>query len=208
MILIAAMSAEIQALEEEIITLTQRLAKLRGENVEKTEVPNYTFKTLTGAVDLASLFAGKDILFAIHNMGQGCRWCTLWADGLNGFLPHLEDKFSVVLLSKDSPEIQQRMAHSRGWRFRMASHEGGVYLKEQTVLPGEDNMPGMVCYQKKDGKIIRRNSTTFGPGDLYCSLWHIIGLAGITEPNWTPQYRYWNKPSACCMEDGGENLGD
>jgi predicted dithiol-disulfide oxidoreductase (DUF899 family) len=139
-------------------------------------------------------------------MGQGCRYCTLWADGLNGFLPHLEDKYSVVLLSKDAPEVQQRFAHSRGWRFRMASHGGGAYISEQSVTPGESNDPGMVIYRRDGGKITRRASTVFGPGDLYCSLWHMLSLAGISEDDWAPQYSYWKRPEAGKMDDGGKNL--
>ena len=186
--------------------LSQRLAKLRKEAALSAEVPDYTLDTLTGPVTLSSLFAGKDILFAIHNMGQGCRYCTLWADGLNGFIPHLEDKYSLVLLSKDSPEVQQRFAHSRGWRFRMASHGGGAYATEQTVTPGEDNMPGIACYQKIDGKIFCKGSAPFGPGDAFCSLWSILSLAGISEDDWTPQYSYWRRPDAKMMDDGGNNL--
>lgn len=203
------MSTEIQQLEEQIYELTKKLTELRKQSGgEGREVPNYTFDTVTGSVDLASLFCGKNLLFAIHNMGQACRYCTLWADGLNPFLPHLEDRFAVVLLSKDSPEVQQRIAHSRQWRFRMASHGGGSYLTEQTVLPGEDNMPGLVCYERReDGRIFRRSSTIFGPGDLYCSIWHLLSLAGIGESEWTPQYSYWKRPSAEDMEDGGQNLG-
>jgi len=200
------MNSEIQALEEQITGLTKKLAELRRETREATEVPNYTFDTLTGPTDLASLFCGKNILFAIHNMGQGCRYCTLWADGLNPFLPHLEDQYAVVLLSKDPPELQQRFAHSRNWRFRMASHGGGAYISEQTVFPGESNMPGMVCYMRENGKIIRKGSTAFGPGDLYCSLWHVLALAGLGEEDWTPQYSYWKRPERTAMDDGGQDI--
>jgi predicted dithiol-disulfide oxidoreductase (DUF899 family) len=200
------MNPEIAALETQMMELSQRLAKLRKDAVPGVEVPDYTFDTLTGPVTLSSLFAGKEILFAIHNMGQGCRYCTLWADGLNGFVPHLEDKYSLVLLSKDSPEVQQRFAHSRGWRFRMASHGGGAYAKEQTVTPGEDNMPGIACYERRDGKIFRKASAEFGPGDAFCSLWSILSLAGISEDDWTPQYSYWRRPDPKEMDDGGNNL--
>ena len=201
------MSAEIQALEKQISELSTRLAELRKAE-EPREVPNYTLQTVTGPTDLSSLFCGKDILFAIHNMGQGCRYCTLWADGLNGFLPHLEDRFAVVLLSKDAPEVQQRFAHSRGWRFRMASHGGGAYLKEQTVGndPDDPNDPGMVCYARQDGKIFRKGATVFGPGDLFCALWHILPLAGLSEDDWTPQYQYWKRPDSAKMDDGGQNV--
>jgi predicted dithiol-disulfide oxidoreductase (DUF899 family) len=199
------METRIQALEEQIGELTKQLAKLRKE-AAPVEVPDYTLQTLTGPVTLSALFAGKDILFAIHNMGQGCRYCTLWADGLNGFLPHLEDRFSVVLLSKDAPELQQRFAHSRGWRYRMASHGGGAYAVEQTVTPGEPDMPGIVCYQREGSKILRKNSAVFGPGDEFCAIWPILGLAGLGEDDWTPQYNYWRRPDPKAMDDGGQNV--
>jgi predicted dithiol-disulfide oxidoreductase (DUF899 family) len=200
----STMGSEIAALEKEIHELGKKLAQVR-KDAPPIEVPDYTLQTLTGPVKLSELFARKDVLFAIHNMGQGCRYCTLWADGLNAFLPHLEDRFSVVLLSKDSPEIQQRFAHSRGWRFRMASHGLGAYAAEQTVTPGEPNMPGIVCYLREGGKILRKNAAEFGPGDEFCSIWPILSLAGFGEDNWTPQYSYWKKPAPKDMDDGGQN---
>ncbi len=199
------MNDEVQQLELQISELIQRLAQRRRETAA-TAVANYPFRTLAGEVRLADLFAGRDTLFAIHNMGQGCRYCTLWADGLNGFLPHLEDRFSVVLLSRDEPEVQQRFAHSRNWRFRMASHGGGDYIREQSVSPGGQNVPGLVCYQREADRIFCKGATAFGPGDLYCPIWHVLGLAGICADDWTPQYNYWQRPAAKAMEDGGQNL--
>jgi len=31
-----------------------------------------------------------------------------------------------------------------GWRFKLASHGGGDYISEQTVMEGADNMPGVI----------------------------------------------------------------
>ncbi len=199
------MSSEIQRLEEQLGEVVRQLAKARKE-AGPVEVPNYTLQTVTGPVRLLDLFAGKDVLFAIHNMGQGCRYCTLWADGLNGFLPHLEDRFAVVLLSKDAPEAQQRMAHSRGWRFRMASHGDGEYIREQNVTPDHYGMPGMVCYQRDGDRILRKNVAVFGPGDEFCAIWPILSLAGLGDDDWNPQYHYWKRPEKHVMEDGGKNL--
>jgi predicted dithiol-disulfide oxidoreductase (DUF899 family) len=199
------MSDDIQALEKQVFDLTQRLASLRAAAVGE-EVPEYRFRTLTGEVTLRELFGDKDVLFAIHNMGQACRYCTLWGDGLNGFLPHLEDRSSVVLLSKDDPETQRRFANSRGWRFRMASHGGGPYAVEQTAMEGSDDMPGIVCYVRDGDRVRRKNSAVFGPGDLYCSIWNVLALAGIGEDRWTPQFHYWRRPKPQEMEDGGKDL--
>jgi predicted dithiol-disulfide oxidoreductase (DUF899 family) len=194
---------EILKLENEIMEMNARLSKLRAE-VKPTPVKNYSFATTTGKVTLLDLFAGKETLFVIHNMGQGCRYCTLWADGFNAWVPHLEDRFGVALVSKDNPELQRRFANSRGWRFNMVSHGGGEYAKEQTPAPGQDNCPGMVVYTRQGDQIFRKSSTTFGPGDAYCSFWSVLSLAGLGEDQVHPQFRYWKAPEK--LDDGGKNV--
>ena len=196
---------KIVELEQNIGELIAELNALRKTN-PGTPVPNYTFETLTGQVTLLDLFGGKDKLLAIHNMGQGCRYCTLWADGFNGLLPHLESALSVALLSKDPPDVQRRFANARGWRFRLASHGGGAYMREQSVCNGEDNFPGAVVYERDGDTILRKNECAFGPGDLYCAMWSLLGLAGISDEDWTPQYTYWQRPAE--LDDGGSNVLD
>ncbi len=198
-------SERIIELEQNIGELIAELNTLRKNNLG-TPVRNYSFATLTGEATLLELFGEKDKLLAIHNMGQGCRYCTLWADGFNGLLPHLETAMSVVLLSKDSPEVQRRFANARGWRFRTASHGGGAYIREQSVYTGDDNFPGAVVYERNGDTILRKNSCVFGPGDLYCSMWSLLGLAGLDDEDWTPQYTYWQRPSE--LDDGGANVLD
>lgn len=192
-------------LEMQIYELGQQLHKLRQET-EPTEVADYPFQTLDGTTSLGEMFAGKGKLMVIHNMGQGCRYCTVWADGINAFLPHLETAMSVVLVSRDDPALQRRLANERGWRFRMASHGGGSYIREQSTEPEQGNAPGVVCYQRIEGKILRLGGSSFGPGDQYCSLWPLLSLAGLGTGDWTPQFSYWKRPQK--MDDGGENLND
>ncbi|XOV83983.1 MAG: DUF899 family protein [bacterium] len=195
--------AEINRLEQQIYELTAQLNTLRAEQ-PGTPVPNYSFATLAGEVTLLDLFAEHRQLLVIHNMGQACRYCTLWADGFNGLLPHLESVLSVVLVSKDEPALQRTFASSRGWRFNLASHRGGAYIQEQTVLAGSDNMPGAIVYERRGEEILRRNACVFGPGDLYCAAWPLLALAGVSQAAWTPQFRYWQQPQQ--LDDGGENL--
>ena len=200
------MSAErIAEIQQQIFELTGELGALLKQS-RGTEVPDYRFASGEGEVSLLELFAGRDTLLAIHNMGQGCRYCTVWADGFNGFLPHLENAMSVVLLSKDPPELQRRFANERGWRFRLASHGGGAYIREQSVVDGQDNYPGAVVYRREGDKILRFNACVFGPGDLYCSLWSLLALAGMGAQDWNPQYSYWRRPEV--LDDGGENVVD
>ena len=191
-----------------VLELEQRIAELSAElnalrrTSPATPVPNYPFRTETGDTTLRDLFGDRDKLLVIHNMGQGCRYCTLWADGFNGLLPHLESALAVVLVSKDSPEVQRNFANSRGWRFRLASHGGGAYIREQGVYGSAENYPGAVVYEMDGDAMRRKNACVFGPGDIYCALWGLLGLAGVDE--FTPQYNYWIRPTV--LEDGGENL--
>ena len=194
---------EIRDIEQQIHTLMERLAKLQQSN-RGNEVINYSFSTIEGEINLLDLFGEKDKLLLIHNMGQGCRYCTLWADGFNGFLPHLESTISVVLVSKDAPQLQRKFANSRGWRFRLASHGGGEYIQEQSVMKDSNNMPGAVVYERDGDKIYRKNDCVFGPGDIYCSMWSLLGLAGMDANTWTPQFSYWQRPKT--LDDGGKNI--
>lgn len=194
-----------QKLEIEIMQKSLELAALRASE-EGEEVKDYSLQTLHGETSLSGLFGGRERLLAIHNMGQGCRYCTLWADGINGLLDHLEDAMAVVLLSKDSPETQRQMALDRGWRFQMASHGGGEYMTEQCAMGEHANIPGAIIYERDGDKIIARGRTAFGPGDLYSPVWHFLSLAGVDASEWTPQFNYWRRPKT--LDDGGENLRD
>ncbi len=100
--------------------------------------------------------------------------------------------------------MQRQFANARGWRFRLASHGGGDYIREQTVLADAENTPGAVVYRRDGDKIQRQNACVFGPGDMFCSMWSLLGLAGLGAADWTPQYNYWRRPAT--LDDGGENL--
>ena len=197
------MPSEAEKLEFEIYEKALKLAALRAAE-KPTPVKDYEFETSDGKVMLSALFGGRDKLLAIHNMGEGCRYCTLWADGLNGVLPHLEDAMAVAMVSKDAPDTQRRMSRDRGWKFKMASHNGGAYMTEQSV--GKGNYPGAVVYEMVDDKIYRRGGAPFGPGDLYSPVWHLLALGGVGTEEWTPQFHYWSRPEK--LDDGGENIRD
>ncbi len=197
------MHDDIRAKEMEYYKLGKEIEAMRIQQAG-IEVSDYEFSNSHGKIKLSEMFGGKEGLFVIHNMGQGCRYCTLWADGINAFLPHLETEFSVFLVSKDNPDIQRKFANERGWRFNLASHEGEGYALEESVEEGEGNYPGISFFSKQGGKIVKKNNATFGPGDAFCSFWHILSLAGRTDGDWVPQFTYWSRPET--LDDGGQNV--
>ncbi len=173
-----------------------RIGALRKEmrelqrSVEPEEVLDYALAARDGKVKLSELFGGKSELFVIHNMGAGCPYCTLWADGFNGVVDHLQDRAAFVVASPDSPETQEKFKASRGWRFRMVSHEDTSFAADMGYRGERGWLPGVSVFAKKDGKIVRVADTSFGPGDDFCSVWHFLDLLPGGGGDWRPHFRY------------------
>lgn len=163
-------------------------------------VQDYTFATAKGSVKLSELFGDKNELILIHNMGKQCVYCTLWADGFNGFSGHLENRAGFVLINNDSVEEQNAFAASRGWKFKTASAKGTSFSKDMGFLDDKGGkMPGTSVYTKSaDGTIQHRTRAGFGPGDVFSSIWSLFDLLPTAQPgaeDWSPKFKYEGKPA-------------
>ncbi len=158
--------------------------------IEPQPVQDYEFATQAGPVQLSALFGDKDSLFVIHNMGAACMYCTLWADGLNGFRSHLENRAAFVVSSPDAPAAQQKFSDNRGWTFRMVSHQDSSFAKDMGYQTDAGLMPGISVYKKNGTQIVRVSDTWFGPGDDFCSLWALYDLLPEGADGWQPQQQY------------------
>ena len=167
-------------------------AKMREtqENVEPQEVENYVFKTPKGDVSLSELFGDNEDLFIIHNMGKSCAYCTMWADGFNGVLHHLENRAAFVITTPDDPETQQKFAQSRGWNFRMVSHQGTGFAQEMGYQGEHGFTPGVSVYKKEGGKIYRVSDANLGPYDDFCSVWHFFAMIPEGVGGWEAKFAY------------------
>jgi predicted dithiol-disulfide oxidoreductase (DUF899 family) len=174
---------------DEITGLRKKMRALQ-EEIEPEEVASYAFAIPGGTVALADLFGDKDDLFVIHNMGASCPYCTLWADGFNGVLPHLQDRAAFVVSSPDTPEAQEKFKASRGWRFRMVSHRGTSFAEDMGYRGENGWRPGVSVFQRRDGKVVRVSDTGLGPGDDFCSLWHFFDLLPEGSAGWRPRFSY------------------
>ncbi len=177
------------AMRDEIARLRKEMRKAQGR-VEPEPVDNYTFATTGGATSLADLFGDKDTLFVIHNMGASCRFCTLWADGFNGVLPHLESRAAFVVSSPDAPERQQKFKDSRGWKFRMVSHRGSNFARDMGYMNDNGYRPGVSVFKKKAGAVVRVSDQQLGPYDDFCAVWHFFDMLPEGAGDWSPQYKY------------------
>ena len=178
------------AYRREIAALRDKMRALQ-ERVEPEEVADYEFAGPEGTARLSQLFGDRDTLFVIHNMGKSCPNCTLWADGFNGVLPHLESRAAFVVTSPDDPATQAAFAASRGWKFRMVSHQGTAFAADMGYRgEGGGWLPGVSVFKRQNGKIMRVSDAGFEPGDDFCALWHLFDLIPEGTAGWRARFSY------------------
>jgi predicted dithiol-disulfide oxidoreductase (DUF899 family) len=182
---------ELYQLSDELMKLRAKAAELRRK-IPAVEVQDYSLTGMSGEkVKLSEIFGYQDELILIHNMGRTCRSCTLWADGLNGFTKHFENRAAFALTSPDNYEIARKFSMERGWMFKIFSTEGTSFKRDMGFadISGEPQ-PGVSIFKKEpDGRIIHVTKDYFGPGDDYCSIWHFFDLLPSGK-EWEPQYHY------------------
>ena len=163
-------------------------AKKARESVEDYQLIGWGNKK----VRLSSLFGEKDELILVHNMGRGCPYCTMWADGFNGVLPHLEDRAGFAVVSPDPPSVQQKFATGRGWKFKMLSSKGTPFSVDMGYEKKNGmKVPGVSVFKRdKRGEIFRVSKDIFGPGDDYNIVWHFFDLLPGGSKGWEPQFTY------------------
>ncbi len=183
---------QLTEISKQISELKQQLTKLRQESPDEL-VEDHLLTSLNGTqVRLSELFGEKDDLLVIHNMGRGCSYCTLWADGFTGFYQHIASRCSFVLCSGDSWELAKEFSESRNWNFPMVSGHDSQFGKAMGFQSNDgDWWPGVSAFRRNsDGTIVRTSSTEFGPGDDFCSVWPFFDLLKDGANDWEPKYKY------------------
>jgi predicted dithiol-disulfide oxidoreductase (DUF899 family) len=183
---------ELSLAEESLKAIREQVVSLRKQ-VASAPVDDYELADLDGnPVTLSSLFGDKDDLILVHNMGKGCRYCTLWADGFVGLYKHLENRAAFALVSFDDPVTAREFSSGRNWPYRVLSNNGSTFARDMHFETSEGKpWPGVSTFHRDaDGGISRVAYTYFGPGDDFCALWHMFDLLKDGTNGWEPQYAY------------------
>ncbi len=174
--------SELQRVSSELAALQVQAGALNVADYTLTSFDNQPVK-------LSQTFGEHEHLLLVHNMGFQCKYCTLWADGFIGTWRHLESgeygrKAKFLLVSNDTPEQQRAGAAQRGWDFTMLSCRGTSLFADLGFADAEQKMwwPGVSTLQlHAAGRITRHARADFGPGDLFCSLFHFFDLLPVSQ---------------------------
>jgi len=187
----AQLEQSLAAAEKAMLAEKRRVVELR-KRLSTMAVSDHSLEDWRGnAVHLSELFGDKDDLIVVHNMGKGCRYCTLWADGFESLRPHLENRAAFVVVSPDAASVQEEFARSRGWSFRMLADPDKSFFRSMGFLSEKDSpYPGVSTFRREGESIRRVGKAYFGPGDDFCNVWHFFDLLDPGADGWEPQYRY------------------
>lgn len=181
--------ARIAELEEKLQALKKDVSEARRARPPEV-VKDWELQDLDGKpVRLSGLFGGHYDLLVIHNMGKRCNYCTLWADGMNGFVRHFDARCGFALCSADPPAIAREHAKARGWTYRVVSGAASEFARAMGFTDEKGApWPGVSAFHKRtDGSIVRTGKAPFGPGDDFCAVWPLFDLFEGGAGKWEPR---------------------
>ncbi len=187
-------SEKLAQLQKEIAEKQKEvLALLKTKN--ETDIANLTLQDQSGKnITVSELMGESRQMMIIHNMGKSCVYCTLWADGFTGVFEHMKNRIPTIFVSPDDPQTQKEFAESRGWNFDMYSANESTLLETINFKNEKGGaMPGVSIFTKEGDQVFQTARDYFGPGDKYCSVWHLFDLLEDNEEvKWSPKYSYEN----------------
>jgi len=176
--------------------LLERIGKLKNELSDARRarpaepVEDWQLRDLDDKpVRLSELFGEHRDLLVVHNMGKRCNYCTLWADGMTGYVRHFATRCGFALCSADPPATAREHAKARGWTYRVVSGAGSDFARAMGYVTDTGSaLPGVSAFRKlDDGRIVRTAHTPFGPGDDFCAVWPLFDLLQGGAGKWEPK---------------------
>jgi predicted dithiol-disulfide oxidoreductase (DUF899 family) len=123
---------ELRQAEVELMRQREHVASLRRQLPSGAQVEDYEF--LEGPRDLrdgdepvttvrlSELFSAPDRALVVQHVMFGkrqtspCPMCTMWVDGLDAVVPHIEQQADFVVASAADPGALRAHARGRGWQ--------------------------------------------------------------------------------------------
>lgn len=155
----------------------------------------------------SELFApGKDTLIVYSFMygpgGSPCPACTSLIDGLDGLVPHINDRVNFAVFAKCPIAEFQAWARKRGWRnARLLSTGGTTFNADYVTERGDDQIPIIHVFKRTPEGIFHSWSSEmfYAPSeegqhprhaDAIWPLWSLFDLTPEGRESWFPKFDY------------------
>jgi len=169
---------------------------------------DYRFDSANGPVTLADMFGDKQTLVTYSWMfgpqrERPCPMCTNFLGALNGVAADLEQNVALGVIARSPVSRMADFARERGWRnLKLYSDPTGAFSRDYHARVGEDDIPALNVFSRKDGTIRlfyggEMGSEAADPGqdprgapDL-SPLWTLLDMTPEgRRPDWYPKLDY------------------
>lgn len=201
---------ELQRAEMALRDQREAVAALRRRLPLDTTVGDHVFEEIRdGArvpVRLSELFVdpAKPLVLMQFMYGKKqakpCPMCTLWADGYDGVVRHLEQRVNFAVLVAGDVGTFGAYGRGRGWRHLRAVSAADSDLKRRLGFEDGDGaqQPGVsVFVRRSDGTLVHAYSQSAWYGgeefrgmDLLSPVWHFLDLTPDGRGDWMPRREY------------------
>lgn len=205
---LAGESAEYRRIRDELLDAEialrdqrERVADLRRTLPRDTVSDDYVFSegprdlsagdTPIASVKLSELLGSDRPLLLVHFMFGGvqenpCPMCTMWADGYDGVVRHLEARADFAVVVAGDLGVFREWARKRGWRnVRILSSDGTTFKRDLgTETETGQPIPAVSVFTRGEDGAPRHfytGSAFLGPGqfrgmDLLSPVWNLFDL--------------------------------
>ena len=168
----------------------------------------YRFDSANGPVTLADMFGDKQTLVTYSWMfgperERPCPMCTNFLGALNGVAADLEQNVALGVIARSPVSRMADFARERSWRnLTFYSDPTGAYSRDYHSRVGEDDIPALNVFSRKDGTIRLFYAGEMGPDaadpgqdprgapDL-SPLWSLLDMTPEgRRPDWYPKLDY------------------
>jgi predicted dithiol-disulfide oxidoreductase (DUF899 family) len=221
------------AREKEFTRLRDQLSQERRDLPWEPVDKNYTFHGPAGKETLSDLFAGRGQLIVYHFMfgsdwEAGCPSCSLFADGFNGIIVHLNQRDVTFVAASRAPFSKLDAYRKRmGWSFKWVSSAANDFNRDyhvsftpEDLASGEayynytkqklwgEEMPGASVFYKDPGGKVFHTYSAYGRGlDMLMLNYQFLDLVpkGRDEADQKPHPQAWVRRHDEYGNDAGQS---
>jgi len=194
---------ELRQAEVALMQHREKVASLRRQLPLGASVEDYEFlegpRDLAGGdepvttVRLSELFTSPERALVVQHVMYGrrqtspCPMCTMWVDGLNGVVRHIQQNADFVVAAAADPAVLRAHARARGWdNVRLLSCADNTFQYDLAAEDEEGNQDSTVSVFTLDADGSPRHFYSCHPRmaedipergiDLLSPVWHLLDL--------------------------------
>ncbi|MEV5826881.1 DUF899 family protein [Spirillospora sp. NPDC052242] len=208
------------AAEKELLAQAERVSAARRALPPGPVLPDYSLAE--GPRDLAEdepvtaralseLFGEHDALVVYHLMfapdaDEACPMCSMWVDGFNGVVHHVERRAAFAVVAKAPLPKLRAWGRRRGWnRVRLLSAHDSAFNGDLAVEgPDGAQRPGLSVFDRAGDRVRHRYTMQASVDaelpergiDLLSPVWQVLDLVPAGRGDWYAANDYVASPTS------------